>query len=281
MDKRILLPTDFSKNALNAIRYALDLYQEQECTFYILNAYQVHGYSIDSMMVPEPGEERYEAAKKASEERMSKLMDVLEFQRDNPKHSFETISTFNSLLYAVSTTVAKKDIDLVIMGTKGATGASANIFGTNAVDVMENITTCPVLAIPENYRFSPPNEIVFPTDYRTGFKRRELNYLMEISKIHKAPIRLLHVERESKLDPVQQDNKALLEEIIEGTDYSSHVLTDVKVHTGINTFVQSRESDMISFVNEKHGFFNALLSKPLVKELGYSANIPILVLNAN
>lgn len=281
MNKRILLPTDFSKNALNAIRYAIDLYQEQECTFYLLNAYQVHGYSIDSMMVPEPGEERYEAAKKVSEEDMSKLMDVLEFQRDNSKHSFETISTFNSLLYAVSTTIAKKDIDLVIMGTKGATGAAAIVFGTNAVDVMENITACPVLAIPENHRFSPPNEIVFPTDYRNGFKRRELNYLMEISKIHNAPIRVLHVERESKLDRVQEDNKALLEAIFEGQDYTNHQLTDVKVHTGINTFIQSRGSDMICFVNSKHGFFSALLSKPLVKELGYNANIPILVLNDN
>ncbi len=42
MDKRILLPTDFSKNALNAIRYALDLYQDQTCDFYFLNVYQVN-----------------------------------------------------------------------------------------------------------------------------------------------------------------------------------------------------------------------------------------------
>ena len=53
MDKRILLPTDFSKNALNAIRYALDLYQDQNCDFYFLNAFMVNGYSIDNMMVPE------------------------------------------------------------------------------------------------------------------------------------------------------------------------------------------------------------------------------------
>ena len=51
MDKRILLPTDYSKNALNAIRYALDLYKDVRCDFYFLNAFHASGYSLDSLMV--------------------------------------------------------------------------------------------------------------------------------------------------------------------------------------------------------------------------------------
>ncbi|NHF57727.1 universal stress protein [Flavobacteriaceae bacterium TP-CH-4] len=279
MDKRILLPTDFSRNALNAIRYALDLYANQTCDFYFLNAYQVSGYSIDSMMVPEPGERAYEMAKKESEAGFVKLMDILELHNDDPKHTYHTISTFNSLLYAIKTTIAKKDIDIVVMGTKGATGAEDVIFGTNTVDAMEKVTECPVLAIPDNVRFAAPKEIVFPTDFKTSFKRRELNYLLEIAKHHHAAIRVLHIAEKSELNREQLSNRELLQSILEDVDYSFHTLTDLGVQTGISAFIDSRGSDMIAFVNRKHSFLGSLFSRPLVKEMGYYSKIPVLTLH--
>lgn len=279
MDKRILLPTDFSKNALNAIRYALDLYKDQTCDFYLLNTFTVNGYSIDNMMVPEPGQQAYEAAKLESEQKFDTLMDVLQLHNDNPKHIYHTISTFNSLLHAIKTTIAKYDIDMVIMGTKGASGVDSVVFGTNTVDAMEKVTECPVMAIPENLQFKVPKEIVFPTDYKTNFKRRELNYLLEIALYHNAAIRVLHIEKEFKLSRDQKNNKALLESILKGTDHSYHTLKDLKVQSGISAFIESRESDMIAFVNRKHNFFGSMLSKPLVKEMGYHSKIPVLTLH--
>ncbi|MFS4491266.1 universal stress protein [Maribacter sp. 2308TA10-17] len=279
MDKRILLPTDFSKNALNAIRYALDLYRDQNCDFYFLNAYQVNGYSIDTFMVPEPGERAFETAKLESHKGFEKLMDILELHNHNPKHVYHTISTFNSLLQAIKSTIAKHDIDMVVMGTKGMTGADSVIFGTNTVDAMEKVTECPVLAIPENVRFTSPKEIVFPTDYKTNFKRKELNYLMEIALYHEAAIRVLHIEKEVSLSRDQKSNKELLESILDGTEHSYHTLKDLKVQSGISAFIESRESDMIAFVNRKHNFFGSMLSKPLVKEMGYHSKIPVLTLH--
>ncbi len=279
MDKRILVPTDFSKNALNAFRYALDLYKDLTCHFYFLNVYQVDGYNLDNaMMVPEPGERAFEAAKKKSEEQFEKLMEILRLHPNNPKHTYHTISTFNSLLEAANDTIAKKDIDIVVMGTKGDTSGTV-IFGTNTINMMEKTTECPVLAVPEKVRFSPPKEIVFPTDYKTPFKHRELNYLMEIGKMHGTFIRVLHIKEETDLNKKQQDNKVLLESILEKTSHSFHTLEDVKVQTGINTFIESRGSDMVAFINRKHGFFGSVFSRPLVMELGYHSRIPIIALN--
>lgn len=282
MDKRILLPTDFSKNALNAVRYALDLYADQKCDFYFLNVYQVDGYNIDNgMMVPEPGERVFESAKAKSEKKFEKLMEMLKLHPENPKHKYHTISTFNSLFEAVEDTIAKKDIDIIIMGTKGNTGSRTVIFGTNTINIMEEVTECPVLAIPMDVSFSPPKEIVFPTDYKTSFKRRELNYLMEIAEMHSTAICILHIKKEGKLTRAQQENKKLLESILKDTDHSFHTLENLKVQAGINAFIESRGSDMVAFLNKKHGFFGSVFSKPLVKELGYHSHIPILELNDN
>ena len=278
MDKRILLPTDFSKNALNAIRYALDMHEKEKCEFYLLNVFQVKGYSTKSIMVPEPGDIDYEAAKKFSLDGLEKQMEILSLREENPKHRFYRISQFNSILYGVKNIIDKKDIDLVVMGTKGAGGKISTIFGTNTVNIMEKVKECPVLSIPENVRFSPPKEIVFPTDFKASFKRKEIQVLLDIAKSHKSHIRVLHIMESSKLSKIQENNKVLLDHMLDEVDNSFHTMTDVKVQKGIDTFIQSRESGMVAFLNKKHMFFGSILSNPLVKELGYYSEIPILVL---
>ncbi|WP_339714130.1 universal stress protein [uncultured Kriegella sp.] len=280
MEKRILLPTDFSKNALNAIRYALSLYEEQQCDFYFLNVYQVDGYNLENaMMVPEPGEIAFEAARSKSKLRFNELKQILSLSHHNQKHTYHTISTFSYLFEAVENAIAKHDIDIVVMGTKGSTGSHTIIYGTNTINLMEKVTECPVLAIPEKARYSTPREIVFPTDYKTPFKRRELNYLVEIGKMHGTAIRILHIKEKEKLTKAQQNNKELLENILKDIDHSSHSLEGVKVHTGINAFIESRKSDMVAFLNKKHRFFGSMWSKPLVKELGYHSRVPVFTLN--
>jgi nucleotide-binding universal stress UspA family protein len=279
MNKRILISTDFSKNALNAARYALDLYAKLNCEFYFLNVIRLGSYTLDPLQLPEPGSAEYKAAKAKSNGENVKLLKMLELHRDTTKHTFHTISTFDKLTEAMKEIIAQKDIDLVIMGTRGATADYEIIFGGNTVNAMEEITECPVLAIPPDIRFSPPKEIVFPTDYKSVFKRRELKYLIEIAKLHKAAIRILYVNKKPDLSKSQEINQNLLKEIFGPVEHSFHTLQQKKVAEALTTFVESRESDMIAFMNHKHFFFGSVFSRPLVKEIGYDATVPILALH--
>ncbi len=279
MEKRILLPTDFSRNARNAIRFALDLYADRKCSFYFLNVYDVDGFSIEaSEYRPERGQRSYEIEKRKSEERLEQLMKDLRPFSNQTKHNFHAIPSFNTLLEAVKEVIAQKDIDIVIMGTKGITGSRLAIFGTNAINIMDNVTECPILAIPENAIFKSPKEIVFPTDYKTPFKRRELKYLMNIAKMHGAFIRVLHIKQSANPKNPQQDYKELLEWILTEVDHSFHELEGINVQTGINAFIDSRNSDMVAFINENRGIFKKILSRSLAKELAYYSKVPILVL---
>jgi nucleotide-binding universal stress UspA family protein len=279
MNKRILIPTDFSSAALNASRYALQLFAEVATDFYLLNAYQISGYSVDSPFGPEPGDIAYETAKSSSEKQLAELLERMSFHPQNPGHQIKTIASYNSLLHAAETEIARKDIDLVVMGTKGITGAESLIFGTNAINLMEGITNCPVLTIPEDYGFQPPNEIVFPTDFKADFKKKELWHMIELARMHNAAIRVLHIEKKKELNPQQKSRRELLAAILEGTTNSFHVLKDRHIHNGIGAFVNSRGSQMIAFINRKHNLFSSLISRPLVKEIGYHYKIPMLALN--
>jgi hypothetical protein len=145
---------------------------------------------------------------------------------------------------------------------------------------MENITRCPVLAIPSKASFKQIKEIVFPTGYKTHYKRKEFQYLVDIAKNTGAAIRVLHVLNNNKiLDEDQLNNQILLKDYFEGLEYSFHTLHNTDVESALNSFIQSRESDMVAFINKKHNFFSWILSKPMVKNLAYHSTIPVLALN--
>ena len=283
MRKNILIPTDFSKNSWNALNYALSLFKDEKCTFYLLNAFQLYYFTTDSLIVPQPGDPNYEKAKEASEIGLEKIIDGITSRAGNEEYKFETISTYNTVLEAVKTVIDKNDIELVIMGTKGENDPTSKLFGSNAVDIMEKIYNCPVIVIPENvsYQEEKRKEVVFATNFKTAYKRHELENLVDIAKKMKAAIRILHIQEVDKLSRDQEKNKEDLQNYLGDVVHTFHTLTDIKVAPGIHSFIESRDSDLLALVNKKHNFLNSIFTKSLVKEIGYHPQVPILVMHHN
>lgn len=281
MKNKILIPTDFSKNAWNALDYALNLFKEDKCTFYLLNAFQLYHFTADTLILPEPGEPEYEKAREESETGLEKLIDGIAMRSDNPKHRFEMISTYNPVLEAVKVAVNKKDISLIIMGTKGETNATKILFGSNAVDVMEKMQHCPVLVIPEEAIFmkETKKEIVFATDFKTNYNHKELVSLISIAKRIMAPVRILHILENGKLTHEQENNKEILREYLKDVVYTFHTLTNIKVAAGVHSFIESRGSEMLALIHKKHNVLNSIFSKSLVEKLGYKPKVPVLAMH--
>jgi nucleotide-binding universal stress UspA family protein len=280
MRRKILLPTDFSKNAWHAIDYATELYKNEDCDFYILNVFTATGSVLESLINLEPGSQLYEIKKIDSENGLAKVLEKLILRdNSNPKHQFNTISVFNNPIDAIKNVVDQKDIEIIVMGTKGETHSRATAFGSTAIYVMEKVRNCPVIVVPQNTKIILPKEIVFPTSYKTHYKKRELNYLTDIAKKCDATIVVLHICEEDELDENQKENKQLLKEILEGTNYKFHDLSHNSVISVVNIFIESRDSDMVAFINKKHKFFGSILTNAMVKEISFHLNVPILAMH--
>ena len=279
MKRKILLPTDFSENSWNAIKYALDLFENEKCDFYILNVFSTIGFASDNIMVPEMGEIAYKSVKKNSEKGLDKILYRISNRKDNSNHEFFTISMYDTLLYSIKEVVEKKEIDLIIMGTKGASNVLTTFFGSNTVTVMEKVRNCPVLAIPDKNLFKEPKDIVFPTSLKTNYKREELQFLVDIADINNATIRILHIQEKNNLDENQLKNKRLLRDIFKSLDHSFHYIRDVDLYTSLYKFIEIMNIDMVVFINKEHSFFENVFSNPMVKELGFHSKIPVLSLH--
>lgn len=280
MKRRILLPTDFSNNSKHAINYALALFKDEQCTFYFLNVFSATGNLMKSLMNLEPGSEMHQLAKKKSEMGLTETLNTIAFSKNgNTNHHFQTISIFNNIIEAIKQTVEEKDIDMIVMGSKGITNSKNVVWGGVSLHVMEKVRNCPVIVIPERAKAILPKEIVFPTSYKTHFKKRQLNYLIDITKKCNANIAILHIKNENKLTHEQQERKTMLETYFEDVSYSFHELGNHSVQSAINIFVESRNSDMVAFINRKHNFLESMTTRPLVKELSFHSTVPILVMH--
>lgn len=220
MKRRILCPTDFSKNAQNAIEYAVKLFKNETCVFYILNTYNAEPYTMELAIARD-----LEEFREKSIGGLRVILEWLSHYGNSRNHEFHVVSECGNLLDIIKTMVDKQDIEMVVMGTQGATNSRIEIFGSQTVLAMEEIRNCPVLAIPSKTIYKEIKEIVFPTDYRTTFKRREFQYLVDIAKMSNSSIVVLNVvNKNESLDEDQVNNKNLLKDYFEDLDYSFHTL---------------------------------------------------------
>lgn len=279
MNKQILIPTDFSGNAYNAAEYAFQLFENEACDFYIIHSYYSPGYSKNNMLIPEPDKEQYEKVKDSSAKNIELLETKLRAKYNNPNHKLIFISEFGNLLEVLKDTIEKFSIDLVIMGTRGKTETSDIAYGRNSVVVMEKIRSCPVMAVPANVIIKEPKEIVFAASYKWEYRDKEMKIFVALCKQVNASVKVLHVGKEKDLSDKQQKNKKKLEEFLSSLEYSFHWNEKEEVRDALLKFIETRNSDMIVFVNRKHWFFGGVFSNPLVKNLGIHSKVPILALH--
>ena len=278
--KKILLPTDFSDNAQNAINYALNLYKDEACKFYLLNTYTPIIYSYDYRM--SAGGYLGEVADIVRENSIEKLEEIekeLKEKFNNPKHKFKIISSFNLLTDEIKDIVSKHKIDLIIMGTKGASGVKEVLFGSNTIHIIKK-TKCAVLAVPDGYFFEEPKEILFPTDYKIDYSKKQLKNLETITEIFNSKVHILNVSHGIDLLEFQKTNKAKLEELLTDIKHASHRVDDQPITDAINEFQKTTYVQLLMMINNKHSFFENLFFKPVINQIGFHLNVPFLVIPA-
>lgn len=273
---RILLPTDFSDNSFEAIRYALLVYKDVVCTFYLLHTYTPPIYHTEYLM-GSPGQIGLgDVLQESSMTQLEKLKARLENQYGNTEHTFVVHTAFNTLLSEVSEMVQALSIDMIIMGTKGATGAKEILFGTNTVHVIKK-AKCPVVAVPPKYTYEPPKEILFPSDYEIEFKKTNIEHLLTLAKLHKSRINVLHVRTGYDLNAIQEKHKGQLEKLLGGSALF-HEVPDNGIIAAINQFQLKEKVNLLVMVQNKHTFLERLFIEPVIKKIGFHITVPFMVM---
>ncbi len=277
--KRILVPTDFSNNAYSALFYATRMFQNQDCQFFILNTFDVDTPVLTSRIDTSKGELLYQQLSNESKEKLTETFHSIVRETEGFNHIFETISVSKKLTETINKTIKSKDIDLVVMGTKGVSGIKEVFMGSNTVRVIQKIKDCSVLVVPDEFDFEKPKDIAFATDFKRFYSKEELEPLLQIVSLFDSNIRIIHIHQEEKLDEMQKHNFNSLKEHFKGYNFTFHWVSrfDQKSEA-IHAFLDEMNINMLAMLYYKHSFIEGITREPVVKKIGLQATIPFLVI---
>lgn len=274
MQKNILLPTDFSDNAWSAIVYALKLFANEPCTFYLLNSSAIKVSRMSSL-----SNKLLETMYKEAKQELLELKEQMELSHINDNHTYRILVSTEGLSGAIDTAIDKHDIDLVVMGTKGASGTKEFFFGSNTVRMINKVKTCPLLIVPDEYDFTPVKQIAFPTDYNRYYSGEELQPIKDLTRLYSAKIRILHINEEEKLSEIQHYNRTKLDEYLHNYEHSFHWMPSyTKKAEEITVFIEDLDINMLAMVNYKHRIIENITKEPVIKSIGFHPTIPFLVI---
>tara|TARA_R110000765_G_scaffold103334_2_gene192631 strand:- start:17668 stop:18510 length:843 start_codon:yes stop_codon:yes gene_type:complete len=277
--KNILIPTDFSENAWNALLYGISFFKKTHCTFHIVHVNSINtNTSGETAMFLSP-EVLEESLLVESNEKLQKLMSKIEHLPLNVKHEFKSLALYGFLTDHIKSQVKEKKIDLIIMGTKGSTGLKSVSIGSNTGDIITKVP-CTVLAVPEHAVYSRIKEIGFPSDFQLKYDHKILETLKDILLLKKSALRLLYVSlKNEKLSPIQENNKRILMEHYKDIECSFHFVTGKKIDDSIQCFTESRNLDMLVMVAKNLNFLERILFRPTVEKISYHTKVPFLVIH--
>lgn len=268
--RRILVPTDFSDQAENALKVAVNLAKKHNSEIYVLHSMEMPLHlatSGDTGSLPESLYFIKLAEKRFSDLRKKKYLDGAELN--------EAIG-HNEIYEDIEAACNKNDIDLIIMGSNGASGFKEMFVGSNTEKVVRTSST-PVLVIKNNHTDFNVKDFVFATDFSEE-GRAALDKAQRFAKIVKAKLHLLFVNTPADFKTSKQA-QAQMENLVKGMgleNYTLNIYNDSSVEKGILNFTYHINAQLIGMGT--HGrkgishFFNGSISEDMVNH----ANMPVI-----
>lgn len=273
---KILVPTDFSETAEKALRYALQIAARSNGEVYLCHIYTP---------VSNPFIETVEQRSTYNTEHEVKLMSDLhalreKVQSEAPNVKIIAVLGRSPLIHSILKFAEDNKIDMIVMGTQGASGLQKVIVGTVAVRIMEK-TTVPLLLIPEEFQWKQPEQLVLATGYHQD-DTEALHISGFLASMFDARIKVVHFHNSDKQDAdkarASLDAYAASLQHAAGTIALEHQLLESdSIGDGLETLHTEVRYDLLVMVKRQKTFFQRFYMESLTKRIAYLTEKPLLI----
>ena len=261
--KRILVPTDFSKHAEYALRVAAQIAKKNNSKIYLLHMLELPHQGNDAVSsgsaIPQ-----IMYFKEMAINKLETLMDADFLEGINVSEIIQFEKAFDGIME-----ISKKNsVDLIVMGSHGASGYEEMFIGSNAEKVVRS-SEVPVLVIKNETGEFKADKLVFASDFSDEIKK-PFAKLIEFATIFNSHLDLVMINTPNSFKSTAVAEKIMSDFLEETnfTNYSTHIYNDVNIEKGILNYSSSVDADLIGMCT--HGrtgfshFFNGSISEDLV-----------------
>lgn len=276
--KNILILTDFSEKSWNSIIYALGLFQNEPCNFYVLNA----GKRVENE-IQETNYNQLEFVLVRNKRDLKREFDKL-FQKINKlplkkEHLFYPISDEKHIIEATRNQVKTKNIDLIVIG---ADDMSLN-GKLNKNSISEDVITkvkCSVLVVPNEAKFNGLNKIAFPTDYTNFYEAKLLEDLINKVNYSNSKLSFLYLcKNKETLNKEQKWNKETLHDYFIDIQHDFHSAINKHLEQSLENFIDASKTNLVVLAAKNLNLLEQILFRPKIENLNYFSNTPFLALH--
>ncbi len=272
--KKILVPTDFSENSEDALRYAIELARREKARLVLLNVYP-ETFTAADLSKGVVLTDNLELIEKEARKRLQKKCDELE-------ELYELTCDYQALQGPVKTviteTAKKLKVDLIVMGMKGH-GKPGHVVGSTAL-AMLNVSPCPLIVIPVKAFFKGIRKITFATDYHES-DLPAINRIAEIARAFSAQLELVHVFDGEMMEGAEKEMLAeFMGDVADHVPFSNVSFRQIHgrdVEKRLEQYVEDTGPDLMAISSRHRGPLDMLFGKSITKEMAKHIQVPMLV----
>ncbi|HEX5171890.1 MAG TPA: universal stress protein [Cyclobacteriaceae bacterium] len=270
--KKILVPCDFSDQAVAAFRVALDIAKQSGGEVNLINIIEVP-IMHDTVLMPTLNFE--EALFKEMEANAKKQFEKLKVKFAKDFRKVKTIVTYGITAVSILNHIEENNIDMVVMGTKGASGLSELLIGSNAEKVVRR-SPVPVLVVKKYVKLSSLKRIVFPST----LEKEHEDLVMGVKRLQsflKATLDIVFINTPTNFSrdtaTMKQLNDFARRFMLK--DYTLNIYNDTFEESGVINFTHSIKADMIAMGTHGRKGLSHILSGSVTEDVVNHVDCPI------
>ena len=271
---KILIPTDFSKLSKVAVLYAANMAKRLGAEIILLHIVYIAASPRAQVAMKE--KQILDAMADNATQKFVQLSNEIKKEVGSVVKVTPQIEKGHPVENVVGNFARHNDIDLIIMGTKGASGIKKVLMGSNAAAVISN-SDIPVITVPEHSRSEPIKHIIYATDLQS--MENEIKALIPIAQLFESTVHILHVispNSKKKIDTAQ-----IKKDIISKYKYP-HISVQVSISEditqGIDEYIVQTKADMLAMFTHKLTFFEKLFDTSVTRKMAFHTSIPLLAI---
>lgn len=259
--KHIIVPVDLSKNAKEALSYAVHLARQANAQITI-----VHCYSLLLKAVIYTTKKGY--TEKNPEKWIQKRID--RYAQKHPELQIDFKIIKGDVIDSIRRLVETTDADLVVMGGQGAGENLETFLGTIAGGMIKT-TEIPILIVPPRYKYRGIKRVVFAAKNTFVLDKSTLEPMILINQLFNPHVQLLHLGETN--DDIPAESTSILPLVHDVTRYGNDNFNE-----SINEYLSQFHADLLCVIRRKRGFLEKTLGPTRTPSSKFNTTIPVLVL---
>ncbi|MFA5297667.1 MAG: universal stress protein [Lutibacter sp.] len=275
--KTILCATDYSKNAVTALKYAYEITSKIGAELLVIHIYKlplILGLEFTIFyddLEKTTFQKNNERLKKFCKKHLGKDLKEMKVVTS----AFEGISISQGIISKAS----EYNVSMIVIGMKKETALKELFMGDTSMDLIEK-APCPILAIPINASVGKLKTIVYATD----FEEEDIGAIVKVSQIAKkfnAKIKVVHIASDEADGNLKMEwFEEMVRQEVTYKKIEFEVLHSQEIFKMLRFYLFSNNADLVAMLERKKiGFIRKLFHHGLVKEMESFGDIPLLSFN--